>query len=557
MFEFRRPRETPRPYVASPRPVEPEPEPIIPASSQPGLLPSDDPAFPSAAGEFNEWHLPASAGRVFPAEFSSPSEFGGSEAVHWDDAVPFLSAEEDMLDDLPVPGSAEEDVLDDPPVPGDDEAASEERDSSADTGTSPVDAIASMSSTTLNTEIPAAENPQIFELERVLKREDLRAEGLEVESRPEHSYPRVLPGSPRADEVRVEHHGVAVLQAATGVRGQVSTRGLGLWFPAHTVHARNSTAVVVGNNCELTQFEHVHIRQAVVSQDDALRSDRVKKIVARAEPGRDNDDVVRELRAALAELVRPPAEAGPARAERAVRADCTTSIHNAESVQIGNDATTRLHSRYVVERTTIPAGALLAEHEDLARRYVEIVADPADHPADLADFLCDLVGSAENTTDDNVLGYADGLPRHRATVLGLFGMTAVNHATSIMIGVGNELHTELDLTTARMRPDRSVADGLDKHRSARPATPPPAQPDPATPPPAQPDSVTSPTAKPSVVPAADVRPQPWATSDPPMPRVDPAEVGAPPSPVPPPWKPWRKPVDDDPADPWAGGGVFP
>jgi hypothetical protein len=41
-------------------------------------------------------------------------------------------------------------------------------------------------------------------------------------------------------------------------------------------------------------------------------------------------------------------------------------------------------------------------------------------------------------------------------VLGLFGMVTVNHATSVMIGVGNQLHTELDLASApTTRPEPS------------------------------------------------------------------------------------------------------
>ncbi|RSM72532.1 hypothetical protein DMB66_05145 [Actinoplanes sp. ATCC 53533] len=223
-------------------------------------------------------------------------------------------------------------------------------------------------------------------------------------------------------------------------------------FPPHTVHARESTSVVTGDHCELTRVDHVHIRQAVVAQDDALRSAEVSEIVARAGPGRDNAGVVHELRRTLNDLVERPAPAGRTTMSRQLRADCLPSIHRAETVQLGDDAMTRLDSRYVVERTIVPAGALLAGSEVLASRYVAIVADASDDPGALAEFLGDLVGAAANATDDNVLGYADGLPDQRATVLGLFGMVTVNPATSVMIGVGDQPHTELDLASARFRP---------------------------------------------------------------------------------------------------------
>jgi hypothetical protein len=105
-------------------------------------------------------------------------------------------------------------------------------------------------------------------------------------------------------------------------------------------------------------------------------------------------------------------------------------------VQLGDDAMTHLDSRYVVERTIVPAGALLAARGELARRYLAVVAGAADDPGALARFLGDLIGAAENALADNVLGYADGLPDQRATVLGLFGLVTVDSATSVMIGMG-------------------------------------------------------------------------------------------------------------------------
>jgi hypothetical protein len=318
-------------------------------------------------------------------------------------------------------------------------------------------------------EVPAAGDARIFDLLRVIGQDELREHGLEVESRPERAYQRRWPGAARADEVRPDYHGVGTLQVASHAHDGINTRGLGLMFPAHTVHARNSTAVVVGNNCELTQVDHVHIRQAVVADDDALRSRQVERVLARAVPGRDNSRVVRDLRATLTRLVERPAENGPARAERRLRADCTAEIYDCESVQLGDDAMTRLDSHYVVERTVIPAGALLADSEDLARRYVDVAAGPADDPDALAGFLCDLVGAAGNATDDNVLGYADGLPRQPATLLGLFGMASIDDMTSIMIGTGNELHAELDLTTAGMRLDDRLSQRLDDLRPPSPA----------------------------------------------------------------------------------------
>ncbi|GID97029.1 hypothetical protein ACFQFC_38505 [Amorphoplanes digitatis] len=319
--------------------------------------------------------------------------------------------------------------------------------------------------------VPAAEDPRIFLLERALPPELWAEAGTRGETRPRRTYPILWPGSSRPARVRPEFHGVGVLQAATHAHGRIRTRGLGLMFPPHTVHARDSTSVVVGDNCELTQVDHVHVRQAVVAQDDALRSARVRDIVARAEPGQDNAGVVRDLRVALNDLVERPEEAGPTTMSRRIRADCEPSIHRAATVQLGDDALTRLDSRYVVERTVVPAGALLADSEDLARRYVDLSAGVRDDPGEMAAFLGDLVGAADNATDENVLGYADGLPEQRASVLGLFGLVTVDQATSVMIGVGNRLHTELDLHPAGFKPEEDIRRGVERHRARRPPQP--------------------------------------------------------------------------------------
>lgn len=265
--------------------------------------------------------------------------------------------------------------------------------------------------------VPAAEDTRVFPLRRMRPRDVWSVADAEPE-RPGRRYPIRGPGETGTAEVRPEFHGVREMTAATGR----CTWGIGMMFPPHTLHARDSTSVVVGDGCELTQVDHVHLRRAEVGPDDALRSAVVRRIAARAKPGADNSAVVGDLRAALARRIDKPVAAG-----------CEASIHRAETVQLGNDAMTQLDTRYVVERTLIPAGALLAGHEDLAARYVGLVAGTGDDPDELADFLADLVGRAGNAETDNLLGYADGLPKQRTTVLGLFGYLTVDGATAITV----------------------------------------------------------------------------------------------------------------------------
>ncbi len=62
----------------------------------------------------------------------------------------------------------------------------------------------------------------------------------------------------------------AILDVAAPVHGRVGVIGLARFFPAHTVHAQRSTAVVTGNYCELRSVDHYHIHRVSVSLDPLL-----------------------------------------------------------------------------------------------------------------------------------------------------------------------------------------------------------------------------------------------------------------------------------------------
>lgn len=264
-----------------------------------------------------------------------------------------------------------------------------------------------------------ADDLRIFGLLSLLQQGELERRGLDVEARPLRNYQLRFSSAGR---VRPEYHTVS---PAPG--DDLRTYGLGVMFPPYTVHARDSTSAAGTDNCDLTQVDHVHIRRAEVPLDDPLRSGPIREILAQARPDRDNAVVVRELRAALADQL------DARRLPRPVRAACVASVHEAASVVLGDDAMTSLAPRFVLELTTVPAGALLAADEDLARAYVDLIADPHDHPEALAGFLHDLVEAAASTTPANLLGYADGLTQQQPTLLGLFSLVAVTPSTSIQL----------------------------------------------------------------------------------------------------------------------------
>ncbi|WP_436528175.1 hypothetical protein [Actinoplanes sp. HUAS TT8] len=240
-----------------------------------------------------------------------------------------------------------------------------------------------------------------------------------MEARPLRNYQLRFSSAGR---IRPEYHTVAL-----SIGPEVRTYGLGVMFPPYTVHARNSTSPTGTDNCDLTQVDHVHVRRAEVPLDDPLRSGPIREILGHARPDHDNAPVVRELRAALADHL------AARRLPRPVRAACVATVHDVHAVVLGDDAMTRLAPRFVLEETVVPAGALLAADEDLARAYVDLIADPHDHPEALAAFLHDLVEAAASTTPENLLGYADGLAQQQPTLLGLFSLVAAVSATSIQL----------------------------------------------------------------------------------------------------------------------------
>ena len=59
----------------------------------------------------------------------------------------------------------------------------------------------------------------------------------------------------------------ATLDVAAPSHGRVRVSGLARFFPAHTIHARRSTAVVTADGCELRSVDHYHVHRVSVSLD--------------------------------------------------------------------------------------------------------------------------------------------------------------------------------------------------------------------------------------------------------------------------------------------------
>ena len=94
------------------------------------------------------------------------------------------------------------------------------------------------------------------------------------------SFPlRGGPGGQVAAQVSPKPFPATVL-VASPTHGEVSVTGLARWFPAHTVHAKDSGAVVDGNGCTLAATDHYHVRTVSVSFEPIM------------EPGSDGHDAL-------------------------------------------------------------------------------------------------------------------------------------------------------------------------------------------------------------------------------------------------------------------------
>jgi hypothetical protein len=235
----------------------------------------------------------------------------------------------------------------------------------------------------------------------------------------------------------------ARLDVASPAYGQVRANGLAELFPANTVHAQRSTAVVAGNDCELQSVTHYHVRSASLDPG-RLATDGAARDALREAVADPSDRRIDALQAELNRLCEPTPDSRTTRRSVPVRARHTVSVSRSEAVQIGDGSTMKVDSRIVVEQTRLPIVDLLARDKALTRAYVESLREPSPGPA-TARFLGRVVDASRTVNDRTVLDHAKGLPRSDTSLLSLFGLAVVDRADAVMIGSGNRLRTRSEV----------------------------------------------------------------------------------------------------------------
>jgi hypothetical protein len=248
----------------------------------------------------------------------------------------------------------------------------------------------------------------------------------------------------------------ATLEVAAPSHGRAHVPVLARFFPAHTVHARRSTAVVAGDHCQLKSVDHYHVHRLSLSLDPLLKPGSaghaaLQKLLAnRAESG------FAQFRRSMQDIAYSP-EHRETRASVPVREDPHTVATSSGSVQMGDGSHTSVTTHYLVDESELQIVELLARDRDLARSLVKAVDEPEPGAATRA-FLRDAARSAGRTDDLALLDQCTGLRVQGTSIYWLFGVDAVSGASAVMVGKDNELRTGMRVDRGGLSRSTLLAD---------------------------------------------------------------------------------------------------
>jgi hypothetical protein len=253
----------------------------------------------------------------------------------------------------------------------------------------------------------------------------------------------------------------ATLEVASPAHGRVRVPVLARFFPAHTVHARQSTAVVAASHCRLKATDHYHVHRVTVGFDELLGQgrDAMRDLFKdRSEAG-----IARFQRAM--KRIADGAEHGDTRASLPLREDPHTLITSSKNVQLGDGSRMTVNTHYVVEESRLPLVDLLAHDRNLVRSFLAAVDGPERGP-ETRKFLSDALCRAGRADDLSVLGHSSGLRTPDTPIRWVFGVDSVAWASAVMVGSDNDLLTRMRVERGSLSPGRIRNDLARVRRSA-------------------------------------------------------------------------------------------
>jgi hypothetical protein len=254
----------------------------------------------------------------------------------------------------------------------------------------------------------------------------------------------------------------ATLQVAAPSHGEVShVPVLARFFPAHTVHARRSTAVVTGDHCELKSTDHYHVHRVSISLEPLTKAGSPGRAALRELLKNPTEGGIAQFQQSMRRIANPP-EHRDTRATVPVQAHHRTLVTSSENVQQGYGSRMTVKTHYVVEESQLPIVDLLARDSSLVRSLVAAVNEPRPGP-DTRKFLRSAAGSAGRTSELALLDHCTGLSQRDTAIYWLFGVDVVDRAAAVMVGSRNRLRTSMQVHRGALAPGRILAD-LDQAR---------------------------------------------------------------------------------------------
>ena len=249
----------------------------------------------------------------------------------------------------------------------------------------------------------------------------------------------------------------ATLEVAAPSHGQVRISGLARFFPAHTVHARRSTAVVTADDCELRSVDHYHVHRVSVSLEPLLSPSAPGHSALQHLLKDPTDSRIAEFQRSM-QRIADPLEQHQVHASVPVRFDRFTSVTSSEVVQQGPGSRTKLATHYLVEESELPIIDLLARDRGLVRSLVAAVADETRRGSATRAFLRDTLRCAGRAGDLALLEHSAGLHAPDTLLLGFFGVDVVDQASVVMVGSGNRLRQDMKVDRGRVRAGTILTD---------------------------------------------------------------------------------------------------
>jgi hypothetical protein len=256
----------------------------------------------------------------------------------------------------------------------------------------------------------------------------------------------------------------ATVEVAAPSHSQVHVPVLARFFPAHTVHARKSAAVVAGDHCQLQSVDHYHVHRLSLSLDELLKpGSRGHAALQKLLKDR-SDSGFEEFQRSMRAIADSPGQR-ETQASVPVQDDPRTLVTSSENVQLGDGSRTNMTTHYLVDEAELHIVELLARDRNLARSLVAAV-DETEPGAASRKFLRDAARSAGRTDDLTLLDHCTGLRQSDTSIYWLFGVDAVSGASAVMIGRDNELHTDMRVHRGDLRRSIILADLGEVRRQA-------------------------------------------------------------------------------------------